>query len=256
VAKTANEQVLDVLAQAKQPVGLASLGKQLGARGVKYATVSKATQELVKREQIVLVRRGVYALPEFAEATATASKAAAAPLAPSLGVSLGQRDTTGARQEAEALQELLDALGDGPSTFDRLVESTGWTRADLLAQLREASWAGKVHCVARGSEQLYLLAGEQLAPHDATEAQEGASSIPAAVTRAPADISRGDVGTVEVAVLRAIPAGGLPERLTAITQDIEDALGDACDAQLPHDLIKALVVANGAAHRAARLLGA
>lgn len=255
MAKTANEHVLDVLAQAKQPVGLASLGKQLGAQGVKYATVSKATQELLKRKQIVLVRRGVYALPEFAEATASSSKAVA-PLAPSLGVSLGQRDTTGAKREAEALHELLDALGDGPSTFDGLVESTGWTRAELLAQLREASWAGKVHCVARGSEQLYLLAGEQLASLDAPEAQQGAPSSPATVTSAPADINRSDVEAIEVAVFPAIPAGGLPERLTAITQDIEDALGDACDAQLPHDLIKALVVANGAAHRAARLLGA
>lgn len=45
------------------------------------------------------------------------------------------------------------------------------------------------------------------------------------------------------------------ERLAAIANDIEDALGDACDARLDHGLIKALVVANGAVQRGARALG-
>lgn len=43
---------------------------------------------------------------------------------------------------------------------------------------------------------------------------------------------------------------GLRERIDAIANDIDDAIGDACDAQLCHGLIKALVLAGGATHRA------
>lgn len=45
---------------------------------------------------------------------------------------------------------------------------------------------------------------------------------------------------------------GLIERLAAISSDIEDAIGDACDEQLPHAVIKGLVVANGAIARSVR----
>lgn len=44
------------------------------------------------------------------------------------------------------------------------------------------------------------------------------------------------------------------DRIHAIASQLEDAIGDACDARLPHELIKPLVVASGAAHRAARAL--
>lgn len=49
---------------------------------------------------------------------------------------------------------------------------------------------------------------------------------------------------------------GLIERLAAISSDIEDAIGDACDEQLPHGVIKGLVVANGAIARSVRSLQA
>lgn len=42
----------------------------------------------------------------------------------------------------------------------------------------------------------------------------------------------------------------LRDRLYAIAQDVQDALDDACAAELPHSLIRHLVAANGAAHRA------
>lgn len=47
---------------------------------------------------------------------------------------------------------------------------------------------------------------------------------------------------------------GLRDRLEAVVTDIEDAIGDACDAQVQHDVIKALTLANGATQRALRHL--
>jgi hypothetical protein len=47
---------------------------------------------------------------------------------------------------------------------------------------------------------------------------------------------------------------GLLARAEAVASDIEDLIGDACDRQLGHDLIKALTIANGAMHRAAHRL--
>lgn len=49
---------------------------------------------------------------------------------------------------------------------------------------------------------------------------------------------------------------GLMERLAAISSDIEDAIGDACDEQFPHAVIKGLVIANGAIARSVRELRA
>lgn len=48
----------------------------------------------------------------------------------------------------------------------------------------------------------------------------------------------------------------LCERLGAVVTDIEDAIGDACDAELPHAVIKALVLASGATQRALQQLAA
>lgn len=49
---------------------------------------------------------------------------------------------------------------------------------------------------------------------------------------------------------------GLADRLQAVATDLEDAIGDACDSQAPHEVIKALVIANGATQRALRKLAA
>ncbi|WP_296280598.1 hypothetical protein [Pseudoxanthomonas sp.] len=50
------------------------------------------------------------------------------------------------------------------------------------------------------------------------------------------------------------PPFALVERLDAIAQDLQDALDDACKAELPHTLIAALVAANNATQLAARRL--
>jgi hypothetical protein len=52
------------------------------------------------------------------------------------------------------------------------------------------------------------------------------------------------------------PRLGLVDRLQAVATDLEDAIGDACDGELPHEVIKALVLANGATQRALRRLAA
>lgn len=50
------------------------------------------------------------------------------------------------------------------------------------------------------------------------------------------------------------PPFALVERLDAIAQDLQDALDDACKAELPHALIAALVAATNATQLAARRL--
>lgn len=49
---------------------------------------------------------------------------------------------------------------------------------------------------------------------------------------------------------------GLRDRVEAVLTDVEDLVGDACDLQLDHDTIKAMVVSLAALQRAARKLPA
>lgn len=83
-------------------------------------------------------------------------------------------------------------------------------------------------------------------------------SAPAAT---PVDAAKGPdllevIGVASAPFRQSAPATlGLRDRVSAIATDIEDAIGDACDAALPHDVIKALTVANGATQRALRALG-
>lgn len=60
----------------------------------------------------------------------------------------------------------------------------------------------------------------------------------------------------ESALPRGRPPLALGERLDAIANDLEEAIADACDAQLAHGLIKAVVLASGATHRALQKLAA
>ncbi|MCH2092690.1 MAG: hypothetical protein MK141_14095 [Pseudoxanthomonas sp.] len=45
------------------------------------------------------------------------------------------------------------------------------------------------------------------------------------------------------------------QRLVGLCTGLEDLIGDACDARLDHEFIKALIVSQGAAHRALRISG-
>lgn len=92
--------------------------------------------------------------------------------------------------------------------------------------------------------------------------------IPALVIRpVPADAASiealrlagiGDVEPSAHAPRQAPPLAvlGLRERLEAVATDLEDALGDACDFEIQHEVIKAIALATGATQRALRKLAA
>ncbi|MEA9746595.1 hypothetical protein VDF76_06020 [Xanthomonas campestris pv. raphani] len=66
----------------------------------------------------------------------------------------------------------------------------------------------------------------------------------------------GTDGYVHGLRLEARPPHAINERLDAIADDLQDALEDACKAQLPHALIAALVASSGALRRARKTLTA
>ncbi len=248
MAKPASEIILEVLSSAGKPVTLASLGKQCALKGVKYATTSKAAQELTKRKQIVVVKRGVYALPGT-----TAAAPAATPMPGFLSAGLGVPCAVGKANEAppktrEALLDVFDAE-IAYCVNDLLELLPGWDRATVAQRLREAIAEGEI--TTRYDDEtkanVYALASEPSL----------AATTPMSIAEA-----RALLDTIDP-VPDAVPARAVEvdpmnmrQRLAAICTDIEDALGDACDARLDHSLIKSLVVANGAIARTARLLGA
>lgn len=66
----------------------------------------------------------------------------------------------------------------------------------------------------------------------------------------------GTDGCVQGLRLEARPPHAINERIDAIADDLQDALEDACKAQLPHALIAALVASSGALRRARKTLTA
>lgn len=83
------------------------------------------------------------------------------------------------------------------------------------------------------------------APEDATEAYR------------PAGL--GDLAPRDATASSPSPVSdplSLRGRLETIAVDLEDAIGDACDTQLPHDVLKALAVASGAMQRVVRRFAA
>lgn len=66
----------------------------------------------------------------------------------------------------------------------------------------------------------------------------------------------GTDGRIHGLRLEARPPHAIKERLDAIADDLQDALEDACKAQLPHALIAALVASSGALRRARKTLTA
>lgn len=187
------------------------------------------------------------------------------PPAPVFGPSMGMVVTKRAapeRREREDSSEVWEldrdnieaVLRNGGATLDELLGQLDSTRAELSPVLHDAVEAGHLGMhYSRGERaNVYFLpdprAGEDdgegplpplpesaYPPHAAPLPETAAAADPATRFRAPC---------------------GLRDRLAAIVTDLEDAIGDACDAQAPHDLIKALVLANGSANRAMRVLGA
>lgn len=250
MAKSASEYVMDALKAAGETMSLSSIGKRCAEQGVKQATACKAVQELLRKGQIVQEGRGLYALPR--------ADVAAAVIPPPLGCGLGVAVTVTPKERVEERKhEALLAVfnnGDQLSTNDVLQAlPAGWARSEAARHIRlaiEAGVLGRVYNDQRGCDVFWLRGSDtdsfaltdkgraELAAIVATADPEPAPSAPA------------------VRASNAIAPLNLAERLAAISTDIEDALGDACDARLGHDLIKHLVVANGAIARSARLVGA
>ncbi|WP_411832295.1 hypothetical protein [Pseudoxanthomonas mexicana] len=61
-------------------------------------------------------------------------------------------------------------------------------------------------------------------------------------------------GLIHARAQKPVIPCALAERLSAIVQDLQDALEDACRERLSHAFIADLVIANNATHRAARQL--
>lgn len=123
------------------------------------------------------------------------------------------------------------------------------TTSNVAAICGQRSKAGEFTAEMRGSKVEYGLNHAWRAPVVKPSGPRGAATVGAAADRLPPAAAPRPQATL------VIPHN-LVERLASISVDIEDALGDACDAQLPHELIKGLVVANGAIARAAKSIGA
>ena len=117
-----------------------------------------------------------------------------------------------------------------------------WTRRQVLAAISDGLLSGWLQSAngPEGEASVFALAGDLLT-----------NVLPMAEALPPMDPVHYAADAHE---LRA-PLG-LRDRVEAIASDIEDAIGDACDARLAHELIKALTVANGATQRALRQLAA
>lgn len=154
--------------------------------------------------------------------------------------------------------DIVEALEDGPLTTVELIAATGntLTAGPFSKRLLALSRKGQLHQEIQGGTAYWSLPGTSSTP----DAAAAPAASPCAAMPAPEPLR--DAGTVAAsgtptpAAFAYLPQAphGLAERLDAIVQDIEDALVDACTAELPHALIRHLVTASNAAGRAARNL--
>ncbi|MCC3253727.1 hypothetical protein [Xanthomonas campestris] len=125
---------------------------------------------------------------------------------------------------------------------------------------------GVIESQGKTSNIIYSLV--RSSPLDAHEAHPAvapapetvASAEPPAAEKVESRVSHklliGTDGYVHGLRLEARPPHAINERLDAIADDLQDALEDACKAQLPHALIAALVASSGALRRARKTLTA
>lgn len=167
----------------------------------------------------------------------------------------------------EIREVLLDA--DGPLTaaevFKRcqLVPSPGdvskilWTLHNAGSLERSMSNTGRyAYVIKNGAAPVEAdpAESEQDEPLSANPLGEAMQQALAPVTRVLKRQSRRrGAPPVEDAPVRR-SGFELGRRIEAIVADIEEALGDAIDSDQPKELVKALVAANGATNRAARLI--
>lgn len=158
------------------------------------------------------------------------------PIGPTLGV-LCYRGSACSGDPATVIAAMIDAALD---------DDIGYSIADIEAALNGRYTRQQLADGLRELVHMDRVRGE-LDPHKrfvyVLQAPETADTAPARAGRAPSVDAHGDPP--------AMPPGALRERVASIAADLEDAIGDACDAGLSHGLIKALTAASGATHRAA-----
>lgn len=157
--------------------------------------------------------------------------------------------------------EILEALDSGPMSTAQLVGALGGKRSPdaFRRRLRSLVDSGKLVQEKRGQEAWWSLPGSENTSTPDAAASPAVS--PGTATPSPDPLreesteaaSGPSTPAAQLFVQAAVPHE-LTARLDAIIQDIEDALDDACRAELSHAFIRHLVEANGAAGRAARQL--
>ena len=152
----------------------------------------------------------------------------------------------------EATRLVLQAAGT-PLVVAEILEALparlGATTSTVAAICGQRAKAGEFTAEMRGSKVEYGINADWRAPVAEPRGPRGSATVTSTAD------SPAPHAATQPKAQRVVPHN-LVERLAAIGVDIEDALGDACDAQLPHELIKGLVVANGAIARSLRAMAA
>lgn len=197
---------------------------------------------------------GTAPVPEASEPAAQAP----AP-APVLGSGMGlvvdkpaaterrQRQDTSEAWEMERDNIEAALLQYGESTLDDMLGALGCTRAELAPLLHDAVEAGHLGMRFSRSQRanVYFL------PDPPADQDDGEGPLPPLPDSAyPADAVPVPVRPAPDGRARILGPAGLRDRMAAIAGDIADVLDDACDAELPHRLIKNLLAANAGIARA------
>ena len=170
-------------------------------------------------------------------------------------------------KQSEVITAALEVLRDAKRPLStanlhleltRLERAGGMDRVALANALNYQLTKGRVRRERIGIESHWLLATpDDSTPPPASPASAAAAPPPPAAEQAAAPAAKVDQGHTGLGPFQpanqAAPVAdrfALRDRLLAIAGDTQDALDDACAAELPHALIRHLVAANGATQRA------
>lgn len=272
MAKSARKELIAFLRNVVHRVDSSEVVAAIEAAGYRKQVGYQALSAAVKDGEVTRHGDGrpyTYSLAaEKSDAEAPASPTGAVPFAASLGVACATpllADSHGDAKPSGSAADMNAELVVG--AFDAEV---AMTRKDVVQALE-----GKLSPpqVAEAMNEL-IHAGRMLSRFDR---EEGASiywivepdaepSVAATPTPEPAaEPPLAEIAPAATSAVTPVPElpkapsptaapKALTDRVDAIATDLEDAIGDACDARLPHALIKVLTIASGAAHRAAREL--
>jgi pyruvate/2-oxoglutarate dehydrogenase complex dihydrolipoamide acyltransferase (E2) component len=285
-----SDAIRKCLAEAGEPLSIRELMAELHDAGAQDLTEKQVRAIVYQREQAGEFTKGtrdqtaVYALNPGFVRPARGMAPTTAVLAPLLGAAATPAESPNNRPPLDLTLDLEYAVRD--LFHERLSSDTGYTARHVAVELGGKWRTGEVaialysacqdgwlqfdHSAEENDNVFSLVHAERDAAHAAVsesvpavapEPPEFERTAPKVAQAASAPVALvaiagiGDVEPMTVAPRPFLPLG-LGDRLVAIVNDLEDALGDACDHAVPHGVIKALVLANGAANRALRGLAA